>query len=160
MIKVDFDDSCLKYHYRWTDGRTDNTISRVAFATENPSNRFSINKLPELIVLPTSLKAFEDWRLWRLCLLWRLWRYWLPKMLWRFMTKHHVSIKHILTPVLWKILIKILRLIWTKIFWQINQLRKGHTHTLCDWQGGLAPWILGGLLCQKLKFFFGTPWIP
>ena len=102
---------------------------------KNPSNRFSINKLPELIVLPTSLKAFEDWRLWRLCLLWRLWRYWPPKMLWRFMTKHHVSVKHILTPVLWKILIEILRLIWTKIFWKITQL--SHTHTLCDWQGGL-----------------------
>ena len=39
MIKVDFDDSWLKYHYRRTDRRTDNTISRVAFATENTQGR-------------------------------------------------------------------------------------------------------------------------
>ena len=39
MNKVDWwlkliDDSLLKYHYRRTDGRMDNTKSRVAFATE------------------------------------------------------------------------------------------------------------------------------
>ena len=32
------DDSLLKYHYRQTNGWTDNAKSRVAFATENQGN--------------------------------------------------------------------------------------------------------------------------